>query len=64
MRSPNLPNIERVKRRYGLNYEQYSVFMYHPVTLEIEALPDKISNVVDAILSPNGTMLSFSQITI
>lgn len=50
MMSSHLPNIETVKKRYELSYEEYAILMYHPVTTEYDALHEKIKQVVDALL--------------
>ncbi|UPR28455.1 UDP-N-acetylglucosamine 2-epimerase (hydrolyzing) [Vibrio crassostreae] len=50
MTSPNLPTLDEAKERYNIPYDEYSVFMYHPVTTEVEKLPQQISNAVDALL--------------
>lgn len=50
MLSDALPSIEEVKERYAIPYERYAIFMYHPVTTEFRQLPDKIKDVVSALL--------------
>jgi len=50
MNSRNLPDIKEVYRRYGLNYEKYSILMYHPVTTETDSLYIKVREVVDAVI--------------
>lgn len=50
MVSPDLPSIRVTKEYYEVPFENYNIFMYHPVTTEIELLPDKIKNIVDALL--------------
>nr|QFF90548.1 UDP-N-acetylglucosamine 2-epimerase family protein [Vibrio parahaemolyticus] len=50
MISSNLPSLKEVKERYNIPFETYSVFMYHPVTTEINDLKANISNTVDALI--------------
>ncbi|KGR34547.1 UDP-N-acetylglucosamine 2-epimerase [Vibrio campbellii] len=50
MTSSDLPSLDLVKKRYEIPFNDYSVFMYHPVTTEVDQLPEKISNSVDALL--------------
>ncbi len=50
MTSSDLPSLDLVKKRYEIPFNDYSVFMYHPVTTEVDQLPEKISNTVDALL--------------
>lgn len=50
MTSSSLPSLADVKNRYDIPFEQYSVFMYHPVTTCVEQLPFNIKETVDAML--------------
>ncbi|CAM2735470.1 UDP-N-acetylglucosamine 2-epimerase [Shewanella algae] len=50
MTSPELPSILDVKQRYNIEFSNYAVFMYHPVTTEIEYLSSNIKNTVDALI--------------
>ncbi|AAV81363.1 UDP-N-acetylglucosamine 2-epimerase [Idiomarina loihiensis] len=50
MNSPNLPSLETVKEKYDIAFKDYSVFMYHPVTTELESLESNIKSTVDAML--------------
>ena len=50
MLSNKLPSIEKVKERYGIPFEQYGIFMYHPVTTEQHLLPEKIEKVITALI--------------
>jgi UDP-N-acetylglucosamine 2-epimerase (hydrolysing) len=50
MTSPNLPKLADVKERYEINYDSYAVFMYHPVTTDIENLPRDIKETIDALI--------------
>lgn len=49
MNSKNLPSLSEAKDRYNISFSEYAVFMYHPVTTEIEELEGKISEVVKGI---------------
>ena len=53
MYSNNLPSITEVKRKYNINFDNYSILMYHPVTTEVELLKNNISEVVDAVIESN-----------
>ena len=50
MVSDELPTIGEVRTRYGIEYDDYAVLMYHPVTTEYKCLPENIKAVVDAVL--------------
>lgn len=49
MYSENLPSIEKVKQRYEIQFERYSILLYHPVTTEVEQLEHNISVVIDSL---------------
>lgn len=53
MLSSNLPNLREVKCRYDIPYDEYAVFMYHPVTTEIDELKIHIANTIDALQESN-----------
>ncbi len=38
MRLNNLPNINLVKKRYNINFSNYSILIFHPVTTEIKKM--------------------------
>lgn len=50
MYSKDLPSIKKVRERYDINYSNYSVVMYHPVTTEVDNLKNNIKNLVDAVI--------------
>lgn len=50
MHSNELPNIEEVKKRYGIPFNQYNILMYHPVTTEITQVNEHVKFLVDEIL--------------
>jgi UDP-N-acetylglucosamine 2-epimerase (hydrolysing) len=49
MLSNDLPNIDDVKKRYDILYEDYSIFIYHPITTELSDLRAKIKIVLSAL---------------
>lgn len=50
MLSDELPTLEQVKERYEINFENYSILMYHPVTTAVDQLHENIRNVVNAVI--------------
>ena len=50
MLSKNLPSLEETKKRYEINFDSYSILMYHPVTTEYNSNNEKIKIIVDAII--------------
>lgn len=53
MNSSLLPKIEDVKERYGIDYDEYSVFLFHPVTTELSDLRSQIKIVVNELIKSN-----------
>lgn len=53
MTSPDLPSLSAVKERYEIGFDTYAMFMYHPVTTELDKLKTHISSTVDALLESN-----------
>ena len=49
MLSDNLPSLSEVRRRYEINFTEYAIFIYHPVTTEGGLLKRNIEKVVDAL---------------
>ena len=50
MKSKNLPTLDKVKDYYEISFDQYSIFIFHPVTSELDQLPEQIDTVVNALL--------------
>ena len=50
MLSDGLPNILEVKKRYDIPFDSYSIFIYHPVTTELNDLQIKIKIIVNALV--------------
>tara|TARA_Y100000590_G_scaffold292814_1_gene329731 strand:+ start:47868 stop:48935 length:1068 start_codon:yes stop_codon:yes gene_type:complete len=73
--SKKLPKIEEVKKYYQIDFSNYGIFIYHPVTSEINNTRENISNVIDSIIEsklnyvviyPNndaGSDIIFNEIT-
>ena len=49
MLSDELPGLAEVKSRYEIPFEDYAIFAYHPVTTELDALPRRVDEIMDAI---------------
>lgn len=50
MLSDHLPELDAVREWYDIPFEDYSIFIYHPVTTEIGELAAHIREVVDALI--------------
>ncbi|WP_339165020.1 UDP-N-acetylglucosamine 2-epimerase [Siminovitchia sp. FSL W7-1587] len=53
MMSEDLPTIEKVKERYEIEFDNFSILMYHPVTTQVDRLRDNIKHLVDAVIESN-----------
>jgi len=50
MKSTNLPSLKEAKTKYDIHFDNYSIFIYHPVTTDVDNLKKHIQIVVDALL--------------
>jgi UDP-N-acetylglucosamine 2-epimerase (hydrolysing) len=50
MLSNDLPPISKVKRKYGIPFREYGIFIYHPVTTELDRLEANIQQAYAALL--------------
>lgn len=48
--SESILSIEHIKQRYEINFNEYAVLLYHPVTTEVEFIEKNISELVDAVV--------------
>ncbi|MCB1652288.1 MAG: UDP-N-acetylglucosamine 2-epimerase (hydrolyzing) [Alphaproteobacteria bacterium] len=53
MLSDELPDLPSVKSRYEIDFEEYAIGLYHPVTTEVENLDAHASAYVEALLDSN-----------
>lgn len=53
MLSSNLPNLDSVKTYYEIDYVQYSIVLFHPVTTETADIGRQAGEMVDALLASN-----------
>lgn len=49
MNSDNLPEINDVRERYDIDFNEYAVLMYHPVTTELDCIERNFGEVVKAV---------------
>ncbi|QFR48342.1 UDP-N-acetylglucosamine 2-epimerase (hydrolyzing) [Sulfurimonas lithotrophica] len=50
MASKNLPNINFVKEYYQIDFQEYAILMFHPVTTEVSNLKSQIDTLVSSII--------------
>jgi len=49
----NLPLIEESKKKYNIDFGDYSIFIFHPVTTEIDDIDRQINEVINSITESN-----------
>lgn len=49
MMGEELPDIEEVKQYYDIEFDKYGIFMYHPVTTEVDELQEHVDEIVAAL---------------
>lgn len=57
MLSSKLPSIEQVRERYEIEFENYAISLFHPVTTEFELMKQNATNYVDSLLSLNDNFI-------
>ncbi len=50
MFSDNLPSLELAKTYYDIEFKDYAIAMFHPVTTEMDSLDEQISNYIQALI--------------
>lgn len=50
MNSPDLPHLADVKAHYEIDYEQYGILAFHPVTTSLGTLQNDVRELVQAVL--------------
>ena len=51
MNSDSLPSLADVKNRYEINFEDYGVLIFHPVTTELDSLQTHIDVLIKALIN-------------
>jgi UDP-N-acetylglucosamine 2-epimerase (hydrolysing) len=51
MKSKNLPTLSQVKERYDIEFNSFSIFIFHPLTTESDNIFSQIHDTVSAIIS-------------
>jgi UDP-N-acetylglucosamine 2-epimerase (hydrolysing) len=50
MLSKKLPSLSYTKEHYNIQFKNYGILIFHPVTTELDLLPNEVSNLVSAVL--------------
>ena len=53
MKSKNLPTYNEVKNYYEIPFDEYSIFIFHPVVSELSLLHEQIKHIIDALIESN-----------
>ncbi|MFB1049904.1 UDP-N-acetylglucosamine 2-epimerase [Paraliobacillus sp. JSM ZJ581] len=53
MLSDTLPSLEKVRERYQINYDNYGILLYHPVTTQLEKIKKNVNTLLDALGESN-----------
>jgi len=48
--SEDLPDLQSVKKHYEISFQNYAIFIFHPVTTEIDRLKLQIENISEALI--------------
>lgn len=46
-----LPSLENVRAHYDIGTEDYGIVLYHPVTTDLDGIPERSARLVDALLA-------------
>jgi UDP-N-acetylglucosamine 2-epimerase (hydrolysing) len=57
MLSDSLPSLSAVKSHYEIPFEEYCIFMYHPVTTELAGLEERAKEIWQALVASNRNFL-------
>jgi len=59
MFSDNLPALDEVKAYYSIPFDDYGIFMFHPVTTDLHGLVRRVDGVMDALKESNWNIVAF-----
>jgi len=48
--SEDLPSLRESKKKYDINFDDYAILIFHPVTTEVENLSGHVDTVIDSII--------------
>ena len=53
MFSKNLPTLNEAKEKYDINFDNYAICLFHPVTTEIDKISSQINCLTDSLIQSN-----------
>lgn len=57
MNSNDLPSIDQVKDHYEINFDCYSLVLFHSVTTELDSLADHVAKLVSALIQSDNNYI-------
>jgi UDP-N-acetylglucosamine 2-epimerase (hydrolysing) len=57
MKSGNLPSFKHVKKYYSIPFEKFAIFIFHPVSSELDKLKNQIEQIVDVLLNSKDNFI-------
>jgi len=57
MKGSELPSINEVKEYYQIDFNEYAILIFHPVTTELSSLKDQIQNLVTAAIESDENFI-------
>jgi UDP-N-acetylglucosamine 2-epimerase (hydrolysing) len=57
MNSSQLPGMEKVRSKYDISFDEYHIFMYHPVTTELDDIEHNINQIVDGLIESSENFI-------
>ena len=53
MKSDKLPSLDTMKNYYDILFDEYAIFIFHPVNSELDQLSEQIDSIVGALIDSN-----------
>ena len=57
MKTGNLPSFKHVKKYYSLPFEKFAIFIFHPVSSELDKLKNQVNQIVDALINSKDNFI-------
>lgn len=57
MRKEGLPDLDYVKKYYGIKFNKFAILIFHPTSTEISELKNQIKNIISALKKEKGNFI-------
>lgn len=57
MLSDELPSLKDVQAKYDIDFDEFGILLYHPVTTEIDEINQNVENMIQAIIQSNENLI-------